>query len=226
MNDLEFRRKAWNKQQTEFRRILLSFAEHDKAINLFFRQHEILHSAKMSQTTPWSYEDEIMDDMLEAQMRRIPGHSEHSVAWIIWHMARIEDVTMNLLVAGSPQILHQDNWRERMNVTTHDTGNALDEDAVAELSTAVDIEALRAYRLAVGSRTRDIVKALSANDLKRKVDPSRLDQIMVENAVAEESRGLIDYWGKRDIAGLLLMPSTRHNMVHLNEAWRLKQKLR
>ena len=35
---------------------------------------------------------------------------------------------------------------------------------------------------------------------------------------------LIVYWSKRDIAGLLLMPATRHNIVHLNEALRIKKK--
>ena len=47
---------------------------------------------------------------------------------------------------------------------------------------------------------------------------------MAEGAVAKEARDLIDYWGKRRIAGLLLMPATRHNLVHLNEALRLKRR--
>jgi hypothetical protein len=45
-----------------------------------------------------------------------------------------------------------------------------------------------------------------------------------EGAVVEAARGLLDYWGKRNIAGLLLMPATRHNLVHLNEALQLKQR--
>jgi hypothetical protein len=36
---------------------------------------------------------------------------------------------------------------------------------------------------------------------------------------------LSDYWSKKTIAGLLLMPPTRHNFVHLNEAARIRQKL-
>jgi hypothetical protein len=45
-----------------------------------------------------------------------------------------------------------------------------------------------------------------------------------ERAVLEAASDITDYWGKRTIAGLLLMPATRHNLVHLNEALRLKQK--
>ncbi len=182
----------------------------------------MLHSVKMAQSEPWSFEDEILNDMTEEQIRRIPRNCEHSVAWCIWHIARIEDVAMNLLVAGSPQILYREDWLERMKTTFHHTGNAMDEEGVAKLSATIDIEALRAYRMAVGRRTREMVQQLDAEALKQKVDPIRPQQVMDEGAVLEAARGIVDYWGRRNIAGLLLMPATRHSLVHLNEALRLK----
>lgn len=219
---MESHRRLLNKQQTELRRMMISFNQHDEAIQLFLNQHALLHSAKMAQTASWSYEDELLDDMAGEQIRRIPQNCEHTVAWCVWHIARIEDVTMNLLVAGSPQLLHQDNWLKRMKVTVRDTGNAMCKKNVADLSNMVDIEALRAYRIEVGRRTREIVVQLEPDELKQKVDPFRLQKVRQEGAVVEEASGLIDYWGKRTIAGLLLMPATRHNLVHLNEALRLK----
>jgi hypothetical protein len=164
--------------------------------------------------------------MTEGQIRRIPQNCEHSVAWCIWHIARIEDVTMNLLVAVNPQIFSQSNWAERMKVTVYDTGNEKDPKKLAELSAQIDIEALRAYRIAVGRKTQEIVQQLGPEDLKQKVDPTRVQQVIDEGAVVEEARGIVDYWSKRDIAGLLLMPATRHNLVHLNEALRLKRRRR
>jgi hypothetical protein len=221
MKKMEYR-KSWNKQQREFREILLSFEQHQRAFELFYRQHGTLHSAKVAQSEPWSYEDELLNDMNDEQIRRIPRNEEHSVAWLIWHMARIEDVTMNMLVAGGPQILHRDKWLERMKVAYRDTGNTMSGEDVASLSAAIDIEALRAYRVAVGRRTREIVKGVQPQELKAKVEPSRLNLVTTEGAVVEAAGGLIDYWSKRDIAGLLLMPATRHNFVHLNEALRIK----
>lgn len=221
---LEENRKICQKQQTELRRILPSAEHYQEARELFFKQHAMLHSAKMSQGELFSLEDEVFDDLSEETARRIPHSSDHSIVWNIWHIARIEDMTMNLLVAGSPQILNQDNWLTELGAKITDTGNAMDPEAVVELSKEVDISALRDYRMAVGRRTREIVKALQAADLKSKVDPARLDQVMDEGGVVEEARWLINYWGKRDIAGLLLMPATRHNLVHLNECFRLKHK--
>jgi len=224
MKSVESWRKLCLKRQTELRRILTSPNQHDKAIQLFLRQHAMLHSAKMARTEPWSFEDQVFCDIPEEQVRRIPRNCDHSVAWLIWHIARCEDITMNLLVAGSPQVLRRGNWLEKMKITVCDTGNAMDKKGVADLSNAIDIEALRAYRLAVGRRTREIVKQLQPEDLKRKVEPSRLRQVWDEGAVVEAASGIVDYWGKRTIAGLLLMPATRHNLVHLNEALQLKSR--
>jgi len=156
----------------------------------------------------------------------VPRNCAHSIAWIIWHIARIEDVTMNLLVAGTPQIFQRDNWRTRLKISRRDTGNAMDAQDAAKLSATIDLDALRAYRVAVGHRTRQIAKRLKPEDLKRKVEPARLQRVIAEGAVLEAASGVIDYWGKRTIAGLLLMPPTRHNSLHLNEALRIKQKCR
>ena len=100
MKEIESLRKSLNKRQTELRRMLESSDQHDEAIALFLSHHAMLHSAKMAQTELWSFEDAILDDMTEEQIRRIPKNREHSVAWCIWHLARIEDVTMNLLVVA------------------------------------------------------------------------------------------------------------------------------
>ncbi|MBN2501937.1 MAG: hypothetical protein JXB38_14240 [Anaerolineales bacterium] len=95
---------------------------------------------------------------------------------------------------------------------------------MADLSAQIDIAALRAYRLAVGQRTQEIVKGLQAEDMQQKTDPARLQKVLAEGAVLPEAMSIIDYWSKRTIAGLLLMPPTRHNFLHLNEAMRIKSK--
>ena len=90
----------------------------------------------------------------------------------------------------------------------------------------IDLQALRDYRAAVGRRTREIVAQLDETDLKKKVDPIRIQRVLDEGAILEAARGVTDYWSKRDIAGLLLMPASRHNLVHLGEALQLKKRKR
>lgn len=223
---MEANRKFWNDQQQLLRQALGKPAEHGEAIRLFLSQHAMVHSAAVSGSTVWSFEDEVWDGLPDAAVRRVPRGCDHSIAWTAWHSARIEDVTMNLLVAGSTQVLHGDDWMGRMQVAARDTGNLMDAKGVTRLSEAIDIQALRTYRQSVARRTRELVVKLAPDSLKRKVDPARLQRIRAEGAVVEAASDLLDYWGGLTIAGLLLMPPTRHQFVHLNEALKIKQKLK
>jgi hypothetical protein len=218
-------RLFWNQQQQALQRALKNPKDFSNAIELFLNQHAIVHSAKMSHSKLWSFEDEIWQDLAEEDARCIPPKSNHSIAWVLWHIARIEDVTMNLLVAGTPQLVCGNHWLERLNIPVHHAGNAMDDKSIAKLSATIDVKALRAYRIAVGRRTRKIVQQLEPDDLKQRVDPGRLQKVKDDGAVVEAASAVTDYWGGRTIAGLLLMPPTRHNFLHLNEALRIKQKI-
>jgi len=226
LHTLEANRKLLYKQQSELRETMMSFKKHDTAMAFFYRQHAQLHSAKMSNTNLWSFADAVLNDLTEAQIRQIPKNNNHSIAWCLWHIARIEDATMNLLVAGKPQLFNQENWLSPLKVQMCNTGNEVGDDQIAQLSAVIDVDALRAYRIAVGQRTRQIVSELKAEQLKEKVKPERIQTLLAEGVLVEDAKGLSNYWGNRTLAGLLLMPATRHNMSHLNEALRLRKKVR
>ncbi|MEO8610551.1 MAG: DinB family protein [Chloroflexota bacterium] len=216
----------WNEQQQALQRCLAREDQQAEAVALTLRQHAMVHTGAVSRSGLWSFEDTIWDGLDDETVRRIPPNFEHSLAWVFWHMTRIEDVTMNMLVAGEAQVIREDRWLERMQSPITHTGNAMSVKAIQALSAAINIEALRDYRLAVGERTQEIIYSLQPGMLKQKVKTARLQQILDQGAVLEAAREIVDYWGKRSIAGLLLMPATRHNFVHLNEAARLKAKFK
>ena len=218
-------REIWNQRQAALRAALSIPADHTTANRLFLEQHAAVHNPAISGSESWSFADEALCGLSEGEMRAIPPKGEHSIVWLIWHMARIEDVTMNLLVAGRPSVFEEANWQTRLGVSTRETGNALNPQEIASLSAAVHLNELRAYRDAVGLRTRSIAAGLRVEQMRQKVDPDRLEQIAAQGAVVEATRGLLDYWGGLTIAGLLLMPPTRHNFIHLNEALKLRVKL-
>lgn len=224
MLEIDRNRKLLNRQQTELRSLLTSKTQQVEGLEFFKLQHSMLHTRSMSDLDVWSFEDAVFDGLNDEQTRHIPPGEEHSIAWLIWHLARIEDVTMNLLVAGTPQQFTTGGWQDKLAVSMIDTGNGMSAEQVYDLSRQVDVPVLRAYRKEVGRRTQEIVGELSPERLKEKVDPIRLQWIKDEGAVLPEGYGVIDYWGRRDIAGLLLMPPTRHCIVHLYEAYKLKKK--
>ncbi len=217
-------RSQWNERQKALRGAL-SRGEHAQAVALFLDQHAMLHTAEVARSGLYSFEDALWEGLPEDAARQVPEGQEHSIAWCLWHLTRIEDMTMNVLLAGTPQLFEREGWMARLGVTVRDTGNAMDAAAVAALSAAVDIPALRAYRLAVGQRTREVVQRAQAGQFKQPVEQSRLEQIRAQGGVVEGALGILAYWGSLTLGGLLLMPPTRHGMIHLNEALRLKRKL-
>jgi hypothetical protein len=221
---MDTNRKQWNQGHQRLHRALAA-NDHKTATEIFLDQHAMVHSRKMAKTGLWSFEDEVLDGMTEDQIRCIAPKSEHSIAWILFHLARIEDITMNLLVAGTPQLFIQDRWAAKLNVSVTHSANSMDDKSVANLSAQADIDALRAYRQSVGRRTRDIVKKLSPEELKQNPDSSHFQRVMDEGALLPQAIEILNYWSRRTIAGLLLMPPTRHNFLHLNEALRIKQRV-
>jgi hypothetical protein len=227
VHPMDSHRQQWNQGQQKLRRSL-SADDHQEAIALFLDQHAMVHARSMSGTRLWSFEDEVLNGIAREQFRCMPTGrptSGHSIAWILFHLARIEDITMNMLVAGTPQLFTQDRWMKNLNVASQHSANEMDDTGVATLSARIDLDALQAYRQLVGRRTRQIVQHIKPEELRQKADPSRLRKVIDEEALLPEAIGILNYWRKRTVAGLLLMPPTRHNFLHLNEALCIKQKL-
>lgn len=214
---------ALNHLHKSLRKALIADADEQHAIRIFLTLHSHLHTGQVSSNSPWSYEDLLLEALEEGEIRQIPEGHLHSIAWIIWHLTRVEDVTMNLLVAGRDQVFEQGGWQSKIGSPIRHTGNGTGREVVEALSAVVDINALRAYRAVVGLATQEIVQGLTRTDFKRKVESGNLQRILDEGAVILAGKDVIDYWSRRDVAGLLLMPPTRHTIVHWNEAWRLKR---
>ena len=214
-------RKQWNARQKQLKVFLGDSKRFHQAVELLLEQHAMVHTEKIVTPGLWSFEDALFDDATDEMVRNIFKGTDYSIAWRIWHIARIEDMTMNILVAGESQVLGTGDWLRRMNAGAKDSGNAMDRTEVAAFSNNINIVEMRAYRLAGGQKTREIIQRLTPTDMARKTDSRRLQRILDEGAVVPQARGLIDYWGGRTIAGLMLMPATRHNLVHLNESFRI-----
>ena len=213
--DLAMRRQCLQ-NQTSLQRLFKDPARAEQALALFRTQHAMLHSAAVTEPPLWSYEDALLNGLPPEAWRLIPEGQEHTIAWLVWHICRCEDATLNLLVAGRDQVL-DGTWLLRLGVSITDTGNCMTREEILLFSQGVNQQALLAYRLAVGQRTQQIAAGLQPGDLHRKVDPQRMERIWSEGVVLEGSRGIADYWSRRDVAGLLFMPAGRHLITHLDE---------
>ncbi len=215
-----------SEQHKELNSIIRKPSETQRSKDLFLQIHAKLHPSVVSDTDR-NEVDNLLCDLKQNEYAVMPTSKDETIAWVLWHIARIEDLTMNILVAREEQVFNQD-WREQLNSRIADTGNALTDDEIMELSRTINTEQLICYRNAVAHKTRDIIRSLSAADLKRRVRQDDIEKILSVGGVTQQENSiwLLDFWGKKDVAGILLMPPARHVMLHLNDCCKWKEYIR
>jgi hypothetical protein len=111
------------------------------------------------------------DGLTEQQLTSRVGPDANSIAWLIWHLTRIQDDHV-ADVAGIEQVWIADKWSERFALPFESSatgyGHTSEEVAAVRAPASLLIE----YHDAVHSRTVEYVRGLSDTDLDRVVDQS------------------------------------------------------
>jgi hypothetical protein len=155
----------------------------------------------------------------EAQLRGRPHPGANTVAWLVWHMARVEDVGVNRFVADRPQVI-EEGWLTRLGVARRDVGTGMTDAEVDELSARIDLDALRGYWDAVTRRTPEIVASQRGGDLGAVVSEAQVRRVCLdEGAVAPGAEWLTEFWAKgRSRAWILAQTPLLHVYGHYFEA--------
>jgi hypothetical protein len=154
----------------------------------------------------------------EAQLRARPHPGVNTVAWLLWHSARIEDVALNRFLTDRPQVLEE--WLGRLAVPRRDVGTGMSDAEVDELSARIDLHALRGYWDAVTARTLAAVETLRGSDLEALVAGGRVRSVVLsEGVVAPGAEWLTEFWaGGRSRAWVLAQTALLHPYGHYYEA--------
>lgn len=164
------------------------------AIDFFLLRYETLHRTLL---------DDLLQGLTDAQVRGRPHPGVNTIAWLIWHAARVEDVGVNRFVVDGAQVLDS-GWLERLD-GRRDVGTGMTDSEVDALSTRLDLAALRGYWDAVTRRTLDVVATLPGQDLGAVVPADRVKRVCTdEGAVAPGAEWLTEFWGKGRTRGWVL----------------------
>jgi hypothetical protein len=185
------------------------------ALAFFLTQHARLHFADVGEERPLA--DRIFGGLTDEQLRLRPGRGFNSLAWLLWHMARTEDVAVNVVVANRRQVF-DDGWEERLKVRRRDIGTGMTDEEVAQLSAGVDIAAVKAYRSAVGRRTREAAAALPAAAWQEIVGPADIERAGAQGAFGSAAGWVAEAWQGQSRATRLGATAIAHNAMHLGEA--------
>jgi hypothetical protein len=216
--------RDWNIKQKNLRVFLLDPKTFEKGKKLLLEMHSLLHDRKVYKNSFETFYDNLWDNLKE-ETCKIISKKETSILWNIWHISRIEDIIANIIMGNKEAILNKE-IQTKINVKIKDTGNAMTYSEIELFSNKVNIKALNEYRFNVGKSTKKIIETLEFNDMKRKVTKEQLEKIKQNGGVTNDPKSvwLLDFWGKKNIFGLIMMPITRHQIVHLNDSLIIKAK--
>lgn len=217
----------YQRQIDRLRRLLGSPKTFDQALTLALDVHAATHTCMVSGGGTPTLCDHLLAGLAETDYSIMPTKKDETIAWHLWHIARIEDLVGNLLIAGQPQVFNR-QWMAKLAVDITDTGNAMTDKEIIDFSRKVNKAELINYRNAAGIQTRKILTALSPDDLKRRPQAKDLERLVSEGGLLEckKSIWLKDFWGGRTVVGLILLPLTRHHMMHLPDSIAIKKAIK
>ncbi len=187
------------------------------ARDLFLEQHAAVQSAAVG-GNKMSVVERTLGGLTDDQMRVRPREDLNSIAWLVWHIARAEDIIVNPALAGRDQVF-DDAWVKRLGVTRRDFGIGMTSPEVWDFTRQVDLGALREYRDAVGKRTREVVGGFKTEDWEGVSQAAGLERAAAEGAFpAARSEMIVKAFTGRPRAMLLSGIALFHPSGHLGEA--------
>lgn len=187
------------------------------SIEVFLLDHARVHAAALTNNAGGLSVAELAVRNLTDDQWRLRPHGLNSLAWIMWHIARFEDVAVNVMVAGRVQVLQEEGWADRLGVRRVDAGTEMTPEDVDDFSRRADIPGIREYRAAVGTRTRRFAATLGPGDLDSIPPAERLERVRVDGVFIPEAEWVLKIWEGKSAGWFLTWLAAGHSYMHLGQ---------
>ena len=106
---------------------------------------------------------EIIRELSEDDLYWQPGPESNSIGWIIWHMARVEDMWIQFFSKREMEKWESENWHSTFNLPTRQTGFKHIPEQLSSFP-HIDINTLIEYRKSVRGSTSEFIDKLQEED--------------------------------------------------------------
>ena len=188
--------KEWSEQNKRMQLLIKKAETFDQGKDVLFELRNELMDTLISYKENLKREDFDAMPFINAD-----GYHCKNIAYSIWHVFRIEDIVAHTLVEGDDEVLFAGKYQGRINSP---------------------------YIAEVKESTEEIIRNLTYKDLKTKVPDERKENLKALGVVSTDENAiwLIDYWGGKDVRGLIQMPFSRHWIMHIEACQRIINKLK
>lgn len=185
------------------------------ARDLLIEEHSAVHSAAVGGNKA-SLAERTFGGLTDDQMRVRPREELNSLAWLMWHIARAEDIMANLIVNGRDQVF-DDAWMQRLKIARRDFGIGMSKLDVSDLSAKIDLAALRDYRDAVGRRTQEIIGAYGPKDWEGNLEAAAVERAGALGCFGERTEAITKAFTGRPRRAVLTTIIVIHSAMHIGE---------
>jgi hypothetical protein len=187
------------------------------ARDLFLDQHAAMHSAAVG-GNKMSASERAFAGLSDEQMRLRPREDLNSLAWLMWHIARAEDIVINTVLGSRTQLFDDESWTRRLAVSRRDFGIGMTSTEVTELTRQIDLGALREYRDGVGRRTRDVIAGFKPQDWEGAVTADAVQRAASQGAFGARTEQIVKGFPGRPRSAMLSGIALFHPAGHIGEA--------
>lgn len=214
--------KEWSELNKNMQLLLKKRDTFNEGIETLFKLRDELYSVMLS------FRDELSREDFDAMpFPKAKGYHCKNIAYSLWHIFRIEDITANTLIADREQVFFSGDYQRRMNASIITTGNEISGGEIADFTKMLDIGVLYEYIANVKQSTEAMLRGMDFDMLKSKLPPERREKLISLEVVSrsEDAFWLVDYWCGKDIRGLIQMPFSRHHIMHTEAMVRIRDGL-
>lgn len=108
------------------------------------------------------------DGLSNEQLHFVPPGQSHSIAWVMWHAARIQDLFLNTLFRGKPQEWEAGDWAAKTGLPDKGFGTGQSNEDAANVRIN-DLDAFDQYARKIDGDMQAFFEALTEDDLAREV---------------------------------------------------------
>ena len=111
-----------------------------------------------------------LDGLSEDELSWQPTLESNSIDWMVWHMARVEDNLINLVLQNHHPIWERDRWGERLGIATTSAGAGMTIDEIRNMG-QIDVPTVMQYYNSVRNQTSQYFKnTITEKDLSRVIE--------------------------------------------------------
>ena len=106
---------------------------------------------------------EAVSDLTPQELAWRAGPEANPIAWILWHMFRVEDMWIQFFIQSQLEIWERDGWHQKFGLPTRDNGFGHTPEQVASFPT-LDLSELLKYGQSVRAQTLEYLGGLGQQD--------------------------------------------------------------